>query len=720
MTYASVLARQAKEVTTFAKITRKKKILYSELDGSNQISFPYGTPISITGSDGNATNGAIYTVVYSTSEWSYDSATQILTIDDPFSDEFGNSVADVSGAVFFVEYESRFASEEVVFHDIPTSSASSIVKWNEGILNTPEVRRSVADAFGGLLTSESSPLVVAHNGSNLWESLYDESFFRCRVDIWQCVGPLRTTNCQKIFSGLIDSVTFNDVSIEFALIENTRLIDGSYRGRFYTSDTFSKLDPSFEGRPIPICYGNALWVRAVNIDYISDGATTSDNRVWAVYDKRLIESGTQNLTLGTVTALVPPEYRISGMAEADVRCLKAGDRIRRSSDGAWAFVLQIESATQIRIGASSHTPAVGNLYVRPAIQNIYFQVPSKQATVLAAQINDSSTISYGETNDVVTVNLTSGFEAYATALGITTIDPNDFEVWVEVCGAPQRLLFDGAYIGQLDFNDNVSCLYWYLTEVVGIPDDYINGQSFIDAIASMSDPGDEALFTHPTWSSDFEDHKTVIGRLLATLGAIGYFNNEGKFTIKLRGLLGTPDFELTDADLIGRPRYEIRHEDMAAFQLDASSEIVGVQTNVLKTKPSTFQTVIRTVQGPVDVPYSSIYGRAQGALDNVSIQTYDINRTRGGSNLPLWPGLERRAIYCGRRRLLCKVRASGEVLDAEPGDIVSLTRELIPGEARVAGTEFTRKYFVVETSREGAAIDLVLDDQFAIEENGSF
>lgn len=720
MTYASVLARQSKEVTTFAKITRKKKILYSELNGSGEVSFPYGTPVSVTASDGTATNASIYTAVLSTYDWSYNASTQVLDLPLSLSDEFGNTFTSVASSVFFVEYESRFASEEVVFHDIPTSSASSIVKWNEGILNTPEVRRSVADAFGGLLTSESSPLVVAHNGSNLWESLYDESFFRCRVDIWQCVGPLRTTNCQKIFSGLIDSVTFNDVSIEFSLIENTRLIDGSYRGRFYTSDTFTKLDPSFEGRPIPICYGNALWVRAVNIDYISDGATTSDNRVWAVYDKRLIESGTQNLTLGTVTALPAPVYRISGMAEADVRCLKAGDRIRRSSDGAWAFVLEVESSTQIRIQTITvHTPAVGNLYVRPAIQNIYFQVPSKQATVLLAQINDSSTISYSETDDVVTVNLTSGFEAYATALGITTIDPNDFEVWVEVCGAPQRLLFDGAYIGQLDFNDNVSCLYWYLTHVVGIPDDYINGQSFIDAIAVMSSSSDEALFTHPIWSSDFEDHKTVIGRLLATLGAIGYFNNEGKFTIKLRGVLGTPDFELTDADLIGRPQYEIRHEEIVAFQLDASSEIVGVQTNVLKTKPSTFANVIRTVQGPIDVPFSSRFGRAQGSLDNVSIQTYDINRARGNANLPLWPGLRRRANYCGRRRLLCKVRASGEVLDAEPGDIVSLTRELVPGEARVAGTEFTRKYFVVETARDGAAIDLVLDDQFSIEENGS-
>ena len=69
-----------------------------------------------------------------------------------------------------------------------------------------------------------------------------------------------------------------------------------------------------------------------------------------------------------------------------------------------------------------------------------FQVPSKQATVLAAQINDSSTISYGETDDVVTVDLTSGFEAYATALGITTIDPNDFLKFGLRFAAPSTLV----------------------------------------------------------------------------------------------------------------------------------------------------------------------------------------------------------------------------------------------------------------------------------------
>ena len=69
------------------------------------------------------------------------------------------------------------------------------------------------------------------------------------------------------------------------------------------------------------------------------------------------------------------------------------------------------------------------------------------------------------------------------------------------------------------------------------PDDYINGQSFIDAIAVMSLSSDEALFTHPIWSSDFEDHKTVIGRLLATLGAIGYFNNEGNSQSSCAGFL---------------------------------------------------------------------------------------------------------------------------------------------------------------------------------------
>lgn len=720
MSYANVLKQQAKAVFAFATITRRKLIRYSSLDGSGNVSFTFGTPVSVYAADGTASNASIHTAIIVPPDWSYNSTTQVLTLPLAITDEFGNAFASLSSAIFYVEYESHFATEEVAFHEIPTSSASSVIKWSEGLLDIPTVRRSVTDNFAGLLTSEVSPLVLGHNGEDFFESLYDDSLFRCRADVWTCVGPLRTTNCRKLFSGLIDSITLNDLKFELSLIENTSLIDGSYRGRFFSSDLFSKLDPSAEGNPIPLCYGTPRWIKAVNIDYISDGATTSDNRIWAVYDKLFCDSGTQNISLTTVTSIGMSQYRISGMAEADVRVLTDGDYIQRSSDGSWAFVTAIESTTQIVIQIiTAHTPATGNVYARPAIQEVYFQIPSKQATAQSVAINESSTLGWSESEDVVTLNLTSGFEGFETGLGITTIDPNDFEVWVRVAGAPQRLLYDGAYIGQLEYPDTVSCLYWYLKQIVGIDEDFINGDSFITAIAASSSD-DVAMFTHPMWSSDFEDHKTVIGRLLATLGAIGYFDNDGKFTIVKRGVLGAADFELTDADLIGAPSWEIRHDQIGAFQLDGNTTTVGIVTSVLKTKPSTFQNVVRLAGGPIDVPFSSRYGRAQNPLDYSQVQTYDIGKTRGSANFPLWPGVRRRAIYAGRRRMLMKVRASGEILDAEPGDVVSLTRELTPGEARVDGTEFTRKYFVVETARDGASIELVLDDQLAIEENGSF
>lgn len=721
MTYANVLKQQAKAVFAFATITRRKLISYSQLDGSGNVAFPFGTPVSVYAADGTGGNTSIHTAIIVPPDWSYNSTTEVLTLPiASITDEFGDLFINLASAIFFVEYESYFATEEVAFHQIPTSSASSVIKWSEGLVDIPTVRRTVADNFAGLLTSDVSPLVLAHNGEDFFESLYDESLFRCRADVWTCVGPLRTTNCRKLFSGLIDSIRLTDLKMELSLIENTKLIDGSYRGRFFSSELFTKLDPGSEGQPIPICYGKPRWIRAHNIDYIADGATTSDNRVWAVYDKLFCESGTQNLSLTTVTSIGGLQYRISAMAEADVRMLTDGDYIQRSSDGAWAFVVDIESATQIVIQTiTAHTPATTNLYVRPAIQEVCFQIPSKQATAQFVAINESSTVGWGEVDDVVTLNLTSGFEGFETALGITTIDPNDFEVWVRVVGAPQRLLYDGAYIGQLTYPDAVSCLYWYLKTIVGIDEDYINGASFITAIASV-DSDDEAMFTHPMWSSDFEEHKTVIGRLLATLGAIGYFDNDGKFTIVKRGVLGTADFELNDSDLIGAPSWEISHENIGAFQLDGNTTNVGIVSSVLKTKPSTFQNVVRLAGGPVDVPFSSRYGRAQNPLDYTQVQTYDLGKVRGSANFPLWPGVRRRAIYSGRRRMLLKIRAAGEILDAEPGDVVSLTRELTPGEARVDGTEFTRKYFVVETARDGASIELVLDDQYAIEENGSF
>lgn len=737
MTYASVLAYQKKEVTCFAKITRKRKLLGSDLynepsDSTRSISWTYGRVVGVTAKQGD---GTAFTQLTSTltaaasraacadGNYFYDSSTQTLYVYDTFSS------LTTSLATFYVEFESNYCTQEIPFYETPTDSGTSLVRWAGGVSEVPKSRKTVSDNYSGFVPSEISPLVIAHNGSDLFESTYDDSFYLCTATVWICVGPLRTTNCSKIFTGQISGATFTDRAITIGLIENIAILDGVFEGRFYTTSIFSSLDPARDGEPIPLAFGRPRWIKAVNLDYIKEGVTTSDNRVWGVYDGITGGSGTFQLTLSTVTGPVSTEYTCSGLTEAVVRSLAIGDYIRRTSDSTWCKVSAIVSTTSIKIvnvgGAS--TPANGNTYERPSIQEIYFQVPAKQGYVQNWKIYESTTMSVSTSSSVETLELTAGFEAAATNLGIATIDPDNFEVWVRVSGSRSNQSYGGTYINEPGGHHAVTCLYWYLRNCVGLSESQINGTSFATAAAATtySTAGEfgkrEAYFVHPMWTSDFEDHRTVISRLLQTIGAIGYFDSSGLFTIIARGVLGTADYTLVDNDLIGDPRWEIQQADMKRIGLDIGTINVGVPYSILKTKPATFATGIRLSEGIQTDYQTPVNATARGSMILEGVQLYDLGKDTAASGLYLYrDAIVRMATYFGDRRLICRIRCAGAIADVSPGQVVTLSREYIPGEAWVAGTLATRKFFVLEVNRDGATVELTLEDQYSIEQVGSF
>ena len=569
--------------------------------------------------------------------------------------------------------------------------------------------------------------MIAHAGTDLWNSLYTDSFVGCAISVWICAGPLRPENCSKVFTGKILNISFDDRKLSFDLVENSDLIEGAYLGRFFSASdsNFRLLDPQMEGQPIPLAFGTPRWIRAVNTDYIKDGATTSDNRRWSVFETLNLASGTQAITLGTCVADGIGGFNVTGMAESHVRLLNVGDRFQRTSDGVWGRMNFILSSTSINISFAG-TPALGNACIRPAIQELFFQVPSKQGVVLNVGIHNSATIGWTNVADTDCVLLTSGFEAYATALGLATIDPDDFEVWVRVAGSLHNETFGGAYISPAGGAHEVTCLYWYLRKIVGLSENQINGASFISAVAVRTPfiaefGGNSAFFTHPQWSSDFETHKDVIGRLLQQIGAIAYFDADGLFTIKARSVLGTSRFEIQDSDIVGPPNFEIRNDDIRGLLLDANTTIVGCTVTVTKTKPSTNTTTVRTIGSTFGDQTTNIYGRARGINRFDSAQLYDIGKdTFAGGAFLYRLALQRMADYFSNRRLTVSFRAGGEILDVVPGDVVTLKREFIPGLPYVPGTLQSRKFFVIDVLRVGSLVEIQAEDQYAIEQIGSF
>lgn len=749
MSYENVLAFQSKPVFAFAKVSRKKLVLGNQLtlevsDGVYSFPWTLGPVVQITIGDYSSSIASRQTGVMTPAsdrasmdnynEFYLDESEGKIYLSPAAVDIDGNSMylgasGNATSGTFYLEYVSYFATEELPFYEDPESDLSDMIKWEDGLLEIPTVNRSVADNYSGYAPSEISPLQIAHNGSDLWESVENDSFLYCSAEVWTCVGPLRSENCRKVFTGKISNMTFDDRKISFELVENSGLLEGVYEGRYYSSASagFTAVDPVREGETIPLAFGSPAWIKTVNIDYIKDGAATTNNRIWAAYEAKGFNTGTVNFTLGTVSGAGP--YLVTGMNEADVRTLNVGDWVQRISDGAWATVTNVNSATSITLqGILGTVPASSQAFTRPAIQEVFFQIPSKQGTVVNWRIYESSTMSQTVQGDVVCLQLSSGFEAAASGLGISTIDPDDFEIYVRVAGVNHALTYEGFYINALGAATETMNLFWYLKHVIGLSDSEIDGQSFIDCqtarplLGGSPELGQNvAYFVHPMWTQDFETHKIVVSRLLQQIGAVGYFNRYGEFTVKARGVLGAADFEIKDDDMVGQPSFEIRHDDIRSFVLDGSCPAVGVRVTTTKVKPATTTITIRQASGPIGENVSNKYARARGILNSETVQLYDIGKDVAAGGYYLYRlALQRIANYFGDRRLTVSFRAGGEILDAEPGDIVTLNRALLPGYAYVKGETDSQKFFILSIQKIGSFAIVTVEDQHSIEQLGSF
>lgn len=728
MSYADQVDRQGKEISVFATVSRKVRASGSDVqtyDGTRKyISFSSGTVLSVVGigtqtTDSLARNNFIavgsLAAVDSTDEYYYDAAAGRIYF------YFGaTGIGDLTQATYVIEYQLNFASSDISWYSTPTDDTTSMIKWTGGIVGLPAITRSAVDNYAGFSPSEISPLEIAITDSDLMASSYTEDFNGGSAEIWVCYGIIAPENIRKLFTGTISNVRGNQTTFTFDLIENVKILNGSFAGSYF-QDVFQACEPLAFGRAIPLVYGVPRWIKCINVDYIKNGATTSDNRKWVAYDG-ILGHGQTTHTLSTVGSPSGGTYPVT-MSAADAAKLIDDQRVYRNSDGKWARITY--DGSSIGLSPVGHTPAPGDVYTRPAIQEAYFQVPSKQGTAQNWLISDSATISSVIDSDCVEMLLTSGFEAAATTLGLTTIDPDDFEVWVRVIGPGMDQLDSASGYFEDDVPSEVGALLWYLRNVMDLPDTVINVDSFETALLSRvatSSGINQANFITPCWQETFEDHRSVINRLLQQIGAIAFFNESGQFEIIPRKVLSTADYTLTDSEIDGESiDFEWNAGDRSWFQLDGSSQYLGVATTRLIAKPSSTQTSISFANGPIGPILSSNNGFTWGEAPVKTIELYDIGKdVQAGGRYIGRKGLSRIAQYFGARRGFIKLRAFGEIVDVVPGQTVSITREHLPGFQFVAGTLRTKSYCVLSAARDGDSVELLLEDQYSIEEVGSF
>ena len=279
MSYADLLEDETVKSNYLAILKPRRRVTdFAVFSGSvYSVSFDYGDVTSVY-VDGVALTEA-FTTSLSAGQYYWDYDNQTLYVRTSTS---GNPNS-VSTIVTYAIYVSTFDAH---FYADPLDDSSRVVYYEPHIVKSPEIKETNSDSFFGFLPSQSSSITL-NNAEHVYEKhLYDSSFNRADIYVYHWLDELEVANLKLVYSGNMSDVSYDQNKISIKTYDPNKYLDEEFRNpsgdNFYSYDTFPSLNPNSFSKPIRQIYGRVDGFIPVNVDYVQDNPTTSDNRIWSV------------------------------------------------------------------------------------------------------------------------------------------------------------------------------------------------------------------------------------------------------------------------------------------------------------------------------------------------------------------------------------------------------------------------------------------------------
>lgn len=652
----------------------------------------YTTPFSFTdltttltkvvGDGAELTEAASSSV--SSNEWHYDPDTSVLTID------LGS---DPNNSEIIVTYEIYFGTFDAHINRVPTDSSTRSVYFEPLITKSPNLPNSTSDVLFGFLPTFSATITISNSTSFLNEHLYASSFSNAIVDVYHWLGNLENDNIKLVLKAQAKSVSYTDKSINFSLLDRTQIFDQEYRNQvgtsFYSTSAFSNLNPQFEGRPIRQVFGVVEGFIPVNIDYVKENATTSDNRDYAVIAD---ETNLSNIitTAGGGTHTTTRTY----ITSADG--FRVGDQIQNASSNQYAVVSVVNKVGAPYVDHGTWTAATDGHSIRRAFIG---KVQILKSGVLYEPL-------YGRDWDVTTdgTNKVAGFSfttSMESNLSIDTLTVSD-SIFCRVYGHSNTTTLGGPAFGSDSsetgsLTDPVVILFQLLKDL-GIPEAEINTSSFSSLQSSISDEVGFAI--PPTAQNNFPNYKDLIIAISQTLLLKVFLDDDATWKISQIGPLGTADKTIGDDEiLVNSVNYTFDYKDIISLA------IVQYQFREVSETGST----------------GGDYSKTQSS-STIAKNLHDIERQKTFTSLHFNQAdaqtLASRIRYAlGERRGIATFRTKNRFFDTLLDEVIDIERTRLPGFSFDEDTDRSRDFAVTKTSKSLQEITISIDDQKGIEDN---
>ena len=446
-----------------------------------------------------------------------------------------------------VTYEIYAATFDQHWYRDPLDSDSEPAYFEPIVPKSLDIKTSTDDNFMGYMPVQSSSITFS-NAFHIFEKhVYDSSFNRASIKVWRLLDELAIENIKLVYDGFMGDVSYEGSTVSVKCYNTIDELSNEFRNdetSFLSTDDFPNLNPSFVGKPARFVYGRVDGFVPVNVDYVAEGFTTSDNRDYVVV-------GVQNdLPEIDTPVLASPASTATRTYIAVGHGIMAGDRVWLDrAIGTDEFVeVTIAGSNYIEhetLGSGAMTSADSVKRGFVASVNILHENVNYKAFYGRDYLTNT-----GLAADCSGFIFTNNFEA--TLSMPEPLSPLD-RIYCRVYGVKNTVTLGGPSFGSNDSDSgNLTnpcvVIVDLLKRVAGIDESRLDIPSFTSALAERTD----ALgFAIPSSSSGgFPNVKTIITNILKTSLVKLYINDDIKYALSAHGPMDSADLTIEDEEII--------------------------------------------------------------------------------------------------------------------------------------------------------------------------
>jgi hypothetical protein len=577
-----------------------------------------------------------------------------------------------SGETIVVTFEMYFATSSKHFYRIPTDSTSRQVFFDGLIIKPPQFISGVSNNFFGFMESQGSVIEIGNPDAEFEPLLYSTSFYNKEIYVYHWIDKLETTNVRLQAKAIMKNINYDRKSVTINILDRVDEFSQEFRGSFYYSSVFTKLDPNFQGRPIRNVFGKVFEAYLVNLDYEANTPTTSTNRKWGVREGSF---NTVNQTVGTGSTTV-----LTYLGSVDG--LNSGDSVKFIKGTVeYGLITGVNRVNKTISHTAITTPAVNGNTIERSTAQVYIEKDGVRYRPLYDR-----DYTEGLEGGLVKITFTSSMESN---LSIDVLQYSD-KVFADIYGKNNNIstIWTGADSSTYEALTNpVVILYDLIKNYVG--DSNIDIATFNTMAATLSTY--ELGFSLPqNVSSNYPTYKEIITTILTSCLLKFFLNSSNEWTLKQVATLGASTITLENDEILETSlSYDFNGDD-------TSSEIIVEYK--YREASELFETQIA-------ISLSAIY--LHGINKQKNFTTYLLTNYVTVTNTL-------RDLY-GDRQGRLKVDVKNRFLNTFVGDTITIGLEKLPGYT-FDETTHTRKFDVLEITKSLRSVDLILNDQKGVEE----